>query len=212
MMRLPDLLPDKMTPEQRQIHEEIVAGPRGRIIGPLRAAIYNPELARRWSPLGEYLRFKAKIGTRLTELAILVVARRWRSEVEWWIHSELATGEGIDHGVIDAIRRGTSPVFEREADAEVYEFTRQLQLTGFVEDGLYHALRARHGHVALVDLTAVIGYYTMVSITLNAHEIGTPDNIAPAFRNHRLGLLDKAVTSEGEPWQWAADPAGQEGD
>ena len=67
----------EMTPEQQQVHDTVVSGPRGVIIGPLRAAIHSPELARRWSALGEVLRYGTTLPKRLTELAILVTGRRW---------------------------------------------------------------------------------------------------------------------------------------
>ena len=79
--------PDTMTAEQRQVYEQIVSGPRGTLVGPLRAALHNPALADRWQRLGQVLRFETSIPTHLNELAILVTARRWNSDLEWGIHA-----------------------------------------------------------------------------------------------------------------------------
>ena len=165
----------EMTPEQRDVHDEIVSGVRGQLIGPLRAVIHSPDLARRWSRLGEYLRFSTCLPKKLNELAIIVTGRRWNSQLEFHIHAEAAKSAGLDPACIEAIRLAQVPVFADEAEVEVYEFARQLQQAGAVEPALHAAVTARWGERGVVELTGVIGYYTMVSMTLNAHEIPLPD-------------------------------------
>jgi len=168
-----------MTPEQRDVHDEIVNGVRGKLVGPLRAVIHSPDLARRWSRLGEYLRFSTVLPKKLNELAIIVTGRRWNSQIEFHIHSEAAKAAGLDPACIEAIRVAQPPAFADEAEAEVYEFTRQLLQTGTVEPSLYAAVKTRFGERGVVELTGVVGYYTMVSMTLNAHEIPLPDGAKP---------------------------------
>ena len=115
---------DEMTAEQRDVHDEIVSGVRGRLVGPLRAVIHSPDLARRWSRLGEYLRFSTCLPRKLNELAILVTGRRWNSQVEFLIHAEAAKDAGLDPACIEAIRCGEAPTFTDDAEAEVYEFAQ----------------------------------------------------------------------------------------
>jgi len=170
---------DEMTPEQREVHNEIVSGVRGRLVGPLRAVIHSPELARRWSRLGEYLRFATCLPKKLNELAIIVTGRRWNSQIEFLIHAEAAKAAGLDPACVEAIRRGEAPTFADAAEAEVYEFARSLQQTGTVDASLHAAVAGRWGAQGVVELTAVIGYYTMVSMTLNAHEIPMPADAQP---------------------------------
>lgn len=170
---------EEMTAEQRSVHDEIVTGVRGRLIGPLRAVIHSPDLARRWSRLGEYLRFSTILPKKLNELAIIVTGRRWNAQLEFHIHSEAAKAAGLDTACIEAIRVAQTPVFADDAEAEVYEFARQLQQTGTVEPSVHAAVTARFGERGVVELTGVIGYYTMVSMTLNAHEIPLPDGAKP---------------------------------
>jgi 4-carboxymuconolactone decarboxylase len=170
---------EEMTAEQRDVHDEIVSGVRGRLIGPLRAVIHSPDLARRWSRLGEYLRFSTILPKRLNELAIIVTGRRWNSQLEFHIHSEAAKAAGLPAAAIEAIRLAQPPVFDDEADAEVYEYARQIQQTGTVETPVHAGVKARWGERGVVELTGVIGYYTMVSMTLNAHEIPLPDGAKP---------------------------------
>jgi 4-carboxymuconolactone decarboxylase len=174
MARLPLPSVDEMTSEQREVHDEIVSGVRGRLVGPLRAVIHSPDLARRWSRLGEYLRFSTCLPKKLNELAIIVTGRRWNSQLEFLIHAEAAEAAGLDPSCIEAIRLGEEPTFADDAEAEVYEFARLLQETGRVDGPVHAAVMARWGACGVVELTGVIGYYTMVSMMLNAHEIPIP--------------------------------------
>ena len=178
MARISLPAPDEMTAEQRRVHDAIVAGPRGTVIGPLRAVIHNPRLAERWSALGEVLRFGTSLPKRLNELAIIVTGRRWTSQIEWWVHARAAAEAGLPEAAIEAIRMGEPPEFDEPDEALVYEFARQLQQSGRVPFEIYRAAEARWGAAGVVELTAVVGYYTMVSMTLNAHEIPLPDGVA----------------------------------
>ena len=192
MARIPLPTPEEMSPEQRRVHDSVVAGPRGQVIGPLRAVIHSPDLAARWSALGEFLRYGTSLPKRLNELAIVVTGRRWSSQVEWWVHARAAAEAGIPRHALDAILRGEAPAFEEADDVLVYEFARHLQLNGQVPPETYAAAQARWGARGVVELTAVIGYYTMVSMTLNAHEIPLPDGVAPVLQAPASGLAPLA--------------------
>ena len=185
MSRIPLPTPDTMTDDQKRVYEKIVSGPRGRLVGPLRAALHSPELAERWQALGALLRFGTSLAPRVSELAIVVTARRWNSQIEWHIHAQAARAAGISDAVLDAIQARETPVFDNPDDAVVYEFARQIQETGEVDPDLYAQAVARWDAVGVVELTAVIGYYTMVSMTLNAHEIPMPDDAPPPLDTPR---------------------------
>lgn len=185
MSRIPLPTPDTMTDDQKRVYEKIVSGPRGRLVGPLRAALHSPELAERWQALGALLRFGTSLAPRVSELAIVVTARRWNSQIEWHIHAQAARAAGISDAVLDAIQARETPMFDNADDAVVYEFARQIQETGQVDPDLYAQAVARWDAVGVVELTAVIGYYTMVSMTLNAHEIPMPDDAPPPLDTPR---------------------------
>jgi 4-carboxymuconolactone decarboxylase len=178
MPRIPLPEPDEMTDEQRAVHATVVTGKRGKMIGPLRAVIHSPELARRWSAIGEFLRYDTCLPPRLSELAIIVVGRRYTSQVEWWAHSAAAAKAGLAAAIIEAIRLGEAPVFADPDEADVYEFARQLVQAGQVDETTYRAVAQRFGARGVVELTGVIGYYTMVSMTLNVHDVPLPDGVA----------------------------------
>lgn len=179
MARIPLPSPEEMTPAQRRVHDSVVSGPRGVVIGPLRAAIHSPDLAERWSRLGEFLRYGTCLPPRLNELAIIVTGRRWTSQIEWWVHARAGLAAGLPAAAVDAIRKGEPPQFDEADDGAVYEYTRQMQQTGHVDDTAYSAITEKFGARGVVELTALIGYYTMVSMTLNAHDIPLPDGVAP---------------------------------
>ncbi len=176
MGRIPLPGREALSPEQLAVYDAVVSGPRGTIIGPLRAAIHSPALARRWSALGESLRFQTTLPKRVTELAIIVTGRRWTSQVEWWVHAKAALEAGIPAAAIAAIQVCGAPMLGAD-DLIVYEFARHLQEGGQAPLPVYRAVEARWGVRGVVELTAVIGYYTMVSMTLNNHEIPLPDGV-----------------------------------
>lgn len=177
MSRIPLPAPEDMNEAQRRVYERVVAGPRGRLVGPLRAALHNPELAERWQAFGALLRYGTSLPARVSELAIVVTARRWNSQIEWHIHAQAAAAAGIEPEVLDAIQARRAPTFGNQGDALVYEYARQLQETGQVDRALHARAVQAWGVAGIVELTAVIGYYTMVSMTLNAHEIPMPDGV-----------------------------------
>lgn len=170
--------PETMTTEQREVYDQIVSGPRGTLVGPLRAALHNPVLADRWQRLGQVLRFETSLPTRLSELAILVTARRWNSRLEWAIHARDAGRAGLDAAITEAIRVGQAPVFDEDTEArEIYEFAQQIVQKGDVDPDAYAAIVTRWGEVGAVELTAVIGYYSLVAMTLNVHRVPLPEGV-----------------------------------
>jgi 4-carboxymuconolactone decarboxylase len=168
-----------MTPEQRRVYDAIVSGPRGAVVGPLRAALHRPELADKWQQLGELLRYRISLPPAVREIAILVTARRWNCQVEWFMHAIAAKQSGVPADVIEDIRQGRRPSGADEKALAVHDFSAELTVRGTVGQSIYDRIRRDWGDVGVVELTALIGYYTMVAMTLNAHEIPLPDGIEP---------------------------------
>lgn len=173
--------PETMNPEQCAVHDRIVSGPRGRIQGPLRAALHNPDLADKWQALGALLRYGTTLPPRLSEIAILVTGRACCSPFEWYAHRAEAEKAGIEQPIIEALLAETEPPGLSADDAAVYRYAIELNRHNSVSDATYAAALERFSERALVELTALIGYYTMVAMTLNCHEIPLPEGVAPAF-------------------------------
>jgi 4-carboxymuconolactone decarboxylase len=171
MARLPVLDPDKMTVAQKQVHDTIIAGPRGRVQGPLAVWLHRPELAEKAQQLGQYCRFESSLPPRLSELAILTTARIWDAAFEWQAHVPHALAGGVDVAIIDALAADAVPEFAREDEKLVYEFTRALNLTRMISDDLYARAIDILGRDATVDLVGVLGYYGLISMTIKAFDV-----------------------------------------
>ena len=181
--RIPLPGPGDLDAAQKAVYDKVVSGPRGTVVGPLRAAIHNPALADAWQALGQVLRYETSLPRALNELAILVTARHWNSELEWTIHAGAARAAGLNDTVIEAVRSCDVPDFAHADERAVYEFSRELLEHGAVGDAAYAAILDRWGTVGAVELTAVVGYYSMVAMTLNAHRIPLPETIPAELKS-----------------------------
>jgi 4-carboxymuconolactone decarboxylase len=179
MARIPLFPLQSMTTDQRRVYDGIVAGPRGKVEGPLRVALHQPALADAWQALGAELRFRTGLAPRLSELVILVVARHWTSQFEWYSHEPIARKAGVADDAIAAIRTGREPAFATDDQQIVYDYAIELLRDHAVGEVTYQRALDTLGTVGVVELTALIGYYVMVAMTLNAHEIPLPDGAAP---------------------------------
>src|SRR4051812_32935708 len=173
--------PETMDADQRRDYDKGVSGPRGKGQGPPRAALHNPELADRWQALGELLRYRTTLAPRQSELAILVTGRACRSPFEWYAHRLEAEKAGIETPVIEAILAERLPDGLSEDEAAIVRVATELNRMRSVSDATYADALARFGARKVVELIALVGYYTMVSLTLNAHEIPLPEGVIPAF-------------------------------
>lgn len=173
--------PEAMSAAQRDLYDRILASPTRAMNGPQRANIHSTELAEAWWRLGDMLRNRTVLPPKLAELAIIVVGRRWNSQVEFHVHGAAAVKAGLAPAIVEAIRAAASPPIHDAEEREVYEFARQIQVAGEPGDAAYAALLTRWGERGVVELTALIGFYTMVSIALNAHRIPLPAGAPPAL-------------------------------
>jgi 4-carboxymuconolactone decarboxylase len=170
-----------MTPEQREVAALISAGPRGEVRGPFIALIHNPALARHLQALGEHLRWNGKLPPKLTELAVLVTARRWSCQHEWFVHSQLARKAGLSGAAINAIAEGRDPVLDAD-EAAVYAFSREAHATGRVGDAAFDNVRNRFGLDGAAELLALNGYYSMMAMVLNTAGFPLANNAPPPLK------------------------------
>ena len=178
-MRIPDVMPEQMDADQRAVIDEAVAGKRGRIPGPLRIWIRSPELGRHAQRLGAFLRYDTTLGPRLSELAILVTARHWTAHYEWFAHKREALKAGLDPVVITAIATRQTPIFTDPAEQAVYDYAIALHDTHHVPQPIHQAASAALGERGVVELVGLLGYYTLVAMTLNAFEFELPEGEQP---------------------------------
>lgn len=177
--RLPPLAPERMTPRQREVAEAISGGPRGGLRGPFQAWLRSPEVADRFQRVGEYVRFNSSIPAALNELAILVTAREWTAQFEWYAHNILAMKAGLPPAIAEAIARGERPEGMDADQRAVYAFSTELHRNKAVSDATYADVVERFGERGAVDLIAACGYYVAVAMTLNVSRVPLPDGVAP---------------------------------
>jgi 4-carboxymuconolactone decarboxylase len=181
MSRYREITLAEMTSQQRRVHDLIVAGRRGRFSGPFQILIRAPEICEHAAQLGEHLRWSTSLPARLSELAIITTARFWRAQYEWYAHAPLAEKAGVPAAVIEAIRRGDTPAFTMPDETLVYQICTDLQKTHRLSDARFAKAVDALGEIGLVEVIALIGYYTLIGNTLNAFEVAVPDGVTPPF-------------------------------
>ena len=184
-MRLPDLDEANLSPQQRAISDRIKAGPRGAVVGPLRAWLTSPGLAERAQELGAFCRYGSSLPTRLSELAILVTGAHWRSGFEFAHHAPIGIAAGLSPDLVEAIRVGERPKGMTNEEEAVHDVAVELHRNKIVSDATYAHAEAVLGRVALVDLVGVLGYYTLISMTINVFEVPLPDGAEDPFAGER---------------------------
>ena len=171
MVRLQTIENKDMTERQKQIHDEIVSGPRGQVRGPLAIWLYRPELADRAQSLGQYCRYDTSLEPRLSELAILTTARIWDAAFEWQAHVPHALAGGVDRLIVDSLYEDQTPSFVSKDEEIVYRVTREINITRQLSDNTYNQVVKILGVEATVDLIGLLGYYALISMTIKAFDI-----------------------------------------
>lgn len=171
--------PAEMNEVQREEYERSLktfGGP----VGPRMPLLNSPDVLEAWSQMQGAL-MKSTLPRKLREVAILVVGSHWKSEFEWHIHAEEARRHGVAPAAVEAIRVGKQPEFATAEEQIVYRYAHELVTAHQVSDSAYDAAWKLLGTRTLVDLTVLLGHYTSVSMTLNAHRVPLPNGVAPAF-------------------------------
>jgi len=168
-----------MSSQQLHVHDEILAGPRGSLQGPFHAWLHSPGLADPAQKLGEFCRFSSALPKRLSELAILVIARHWCAQFEWNAHAPMAISAGISVAAVEAIRFNKKPILDADDERLVYNFVSELLESCTVSQSMYNQAEATLGQLGIVDLVGIVGYYCLVSITLNVFDMPLPKGETP---------------------------------
>jgi 4-carboxymuconolactone decarboxylase len=180
MPRIPELDEDQFNTRQRSIYDEILTS-RGHLGGPFKIWLHSPELADRAQHLGQFLRYDTSLEPRLSELAILVVGRHYNCQVEFTLHERFAREADLAPDIIDALRHGDEPESLSPDENAIYSFARELVAQGTVTDATFDQARRVLGETSLVELTSLVGYYALVSMTLNTFQVPLSDSVKPTL-------------------------------
>jgi len=175
MARIEAISRDEMTPEQIRVNDAISAKRGGgQAHGPFGIWLRTPALAEKAAVFGDHLRAELTLPQRLQEIAVLVVARHWTAQYEWFAHVRHAERLNIPAELIEAIRSRREPVIADAEDAIVYRLTTEMLESRALSDATYRDAVGLLGEQTVVDLITTIGFYVMVAIVLVGFRVGIP--------------------------------------
>ena len=177
--RLPPLPAGSLSPAQERAAAELASGPRGAVFGPFVPLLRSPDLLSPLQKTGEYLRYKSALPPRLSEFAILIVARRWNQQYEWHVHRPIAERAGVAPETIAAVSEGRRPDHMSVEEAVVHDFLQELQTHRSVSDTTYGRMLEQFGERGVVDLSALCGYYTTLAMVMNVARTALPEGVSP---------------------------------
>jgi 4-carboxymuconolactone decarboxylase len=178
--RFTPLTPETMTADQKRVADAIQSGPRGAgLRGPFNALLRSPELCDLVQRLGAFVRFGTSIPPRLNEMAIIMAGRKWTAQYEFYAHRRLALEAGLSPAIADAIAANQRPASLAKDEETVYDFVSELLATGRVSDPTFQRVHDTFGERGIVDLVGAVGYYSLVSMTLNVAQVPLPAGVTP---------------------------------
>ncbi|QBP75724.1 carboxymuconolactone decarboxylase family protein [Herbaspirillum huttiense] len=172
--RLPVIPPDQYTPEQKKAADEFLAARKVPVFGPFEPLMHSPQVMTQARSMGDYLRYSSAIGNTLSELVILITAREWTQDYEWYVHYPIAIKAGIKPEVAAAIADGRRPEGLSEDEQIVYDFSLELHRNKRVSDPTFARAEKRFGKKGVVDLTGINAYYTLLAMQMNAAQYQAP--------------------------------------
>jgi len=175
--RLPVLSEQALTPDQRALLDSIRSGPRGGgtgIRGPFAMFLHAPAFGELAQRLGGHCRFNTSVPPRLGEFAILVTAKLWRAQYEWFAHVPLAERAGVAKETIRNLHRGRVPKSAPKDERAIYDFIQELYKTRRVSDKNFKRVHFLLGDAATVEFVGILGYYVLISMILNVFRMSPP--------------------------------------
>jgi 4-carboxymuconolactone decarboxylase len=172
--RFPQLTMDQLDAAQKPLGEQVMKVSSIGINGPYNSMLRSPVLGQRLFDLFHYLRWETSVPHKLNEFAIIIIARQWRSQVEWFAHAPLAQKAGLSSEIIAELKANRRPSGMAEDEAVVYDFVTELTTTRKVSDETYAKAKRVFSDQQIVDLTAVAGNYIMVAMLLAMSETSVP--------------------------------------
>jgi len=183
MPRLSPLTESDLTPEQRLVFDAIQSGPRGNmgLVGPFGVYVRAPRVGYAAQALGAAVRYSTSIAENVKEVAICTVGAFYHSKFEFAAHAALAAKAGVNGDVVEALRVGKTPEFSDDDESLAHRITTCMLRDHRVSDALYQEGVAALGEAGMMELVATIGYYSLVSMTLNMFEVPLREGMEDPF-------------------------------
>lgn len=177
--RMPPIPDAQLTEAQKKAVADVVAGPRKSLVGPFIPLMRSPDFMDRLQRTGAYLRYSSAFEPRLSEMAILITARLWTQNFEWYAHRSIAEQAGLKAAVIDAIAEGRRPAEMAADEAVIWDFLDELSRNRSVCDATYARTLVQFGERGIIDLIGIHGYYSLLAMVLNVSQAPLPDGAVP---------------------------------
>lgn len=177
--RFSQLSIDQLNPTQKRVAERILKVSSAGLGGPYSMLLRSPLLAERYLGMTDYLRFETSMPKQLNEMAILIEARLWDAQYEWWAHEPIALKAGLSQAIINDIRDGRRPANMKPDEDVVYDVCIELLRERNLTDATFQRAKTLLGEQQTVDLVAVAGFYVMVSAVVIGGRVGVPNNGLP---------------------------------
>ena len=165
--RFPQLTLDTVAPASRSLAEDILKISSIGLGGPYNVMLRSPVFAERIKLLLDYLRFGTSLPKRLNEFAILIQARIWTSQVEWYAHYPIALRAGLPASVADDLKANIRPRNMQPDEEVTYDVCMTMTREHEISDELFNRAREILGEQQLVDLIAVSGTYVTIAMLLS---------------------------------------------
>jgi len=182
MSRLSTLDENNLAPDARAFLDALNSGPRGKIglIGPFGVWAHAPVIGQAAQTFGGAVRFKTTLPERIKEIAICTVGAYYKAKFEFAAHGPMAIAAGVPAEAVEAIRLGRDPTLT-DADAVSYRVALELLHEHRLSNATFADAKARFGEAALVELVTIIGYYCLISLTLNAFDVELTSRMTNPF-------------------------------
>ena len=165
--RLPTIPPDRYTADQKKAAEEFLTARKVPVFDPFEPMMHSPEVMSLARSMGDYLRYHSSVGNTLSELIILITAREWSQDYEWYVHHPIALKAGISESIADAIADGRRPTGMSTDEEIVYDLTTEILKSKRISDATFQRAERRFGKKGVVDMVGIAGYYTFLAMQLN---------------------------------------------
>lgn len=172
--RMPPIPEEHYSETQKKAADEFLASRKTPVFGPFVPLIRSPEVMLRAKEMGDYLRYKNSLSQKLVEFAILLMAREWTQDYEWYVHHPLAMKAGLKPEIAEAVFEGRRPEGMAEDEETLYDFVIELNHTKRVSDRTYELAVKHFKERGIIDIIGVQGHYTLIAMTLNASRVALP--------------------------------------
>lgn len=183
MARIPPATRDSVPEDQREAFDEMVGHYEREWGGvppnsPVSIMINVPEMAKREAHLGDYLRFGSTLSRKVQELAMLVTSRELDCQYIWTRHASWGREAGLRDDIVDDLREKREPADLDPEEAALVGYGQELLRTHRVSQATFDAALAQFGLRGLMELTNLMGFYSLMALNVNAFAGELPEGVS----------------------------------